>query len=135
MGAQAAGFRELLIFMLCGVLSSCAELSANWHPKPVAPVSMVTDDRTDSTGTIALSRESPNQASEIPAFDISQTCQRGALSEGMSKAQVLKSCWGKPKSISRSVFKSTISEVLFYDGYKYVYLENDVVKSIQGTGR
>lgn len=53
----------------------------------------------------------------------------------MTRAQVYASCWGRPKSISTGDLGATQSELLVYDGYNYVYLENGVVKSFETSGR
>ena len=61
--------------------------------------------------------------------------RRNALSVGMTRAQVYASCWGRPKSISTGDLGATQSELLVYDGYNYVYLENGVVRSFETAGR
>jgi hypothetical protein len=53
----------------------------------------------------------------------------------MTAREVYASCWGKPKSINSSVLGSTKMEMLLYEGYNYVYLENGIVKSIESSGR
>ena len=58
-----------------------------------------------------------------------------AVAVGMTVAQVYKSCWGKPKSINTSVLGTTKTEMLLYEGYNYVYVENGIVKSIETSGR
>lgn len=63
-------------------------------------------------------------------------CDRSkAISVGMTMAEVYASCWGKPKSVNSSMLGSTKTEMLFYEGYNYVYLENGIVKSIEMSGR
>ena len=63
-------------------------------------------------------------------------CARSrAISVGMTVADVYASCWGKPRNVSTSVVGSTKTEMMFYDGYNYIYLENGIVKSIDTSGR
>jgi hypothetical protein len=61
--------------------------------------------------------------------------RRQAVSVGMTREQLDTSCWGKPTSISTSTIGANKFELLVYQGYDYVYLEDDVVKSVQVSNR
>lgn len=50
---------------------------------------------------------------------------------GMTKSEILKSTWGKPKDINRTTTKYGTHEQWCYNNYKYIYFENDIVTSIQ----
>ena len=56
---------------------------------------------------------------------------KGGVSIGMTKAQVLASCWGKPESINRTVTAYGVHEQWVYNLKSYVYFENGVVTAIQ----
>jgi hypothetical protein len=60
--------------------------------------------------------------------------RKGGVSIGMSKAQVLASCWGKPERVNTTITAGLRSEQWVY-GYNYVYLRDDVVTSIQTSSR
>jgi hypothetical protein len=63
-------------------------------------------------------------------------CDRGsAVSLGMTRAEVYASCWGEPTSISGSSIGSNHFELLVYNGYDYVFLEDGIVTSIQASSR
>jgi hypothetical protein len=61
--------------------------------------------------------------------------RRQAVSVGMTRAQVYASCWGEPTSINASTTGRYHFELLVYQGFDYVYLEDGVVKSIQVSSR
>ena len=61
--------------------------------------------------------------------------RRQAVSVGMTREQVYLSCWGKPTSISASTVEPNKFQLLVYQGYDYVYLEDGIVKSVQVSSR
>ena len=66
--------------------------------------------------------------------------RRQAVSIGMTRAQLYGSCWGEPTSISASTVgrpgdRHNFSELLVYQGFDYIFLENGVVTSIQVSSR
>lgn len=50
---------------------------------------------------------------------------------GMSSGEVLISTWGEPEKINKSTYSWGRSEQWVYTGYRYIYLENDIVTAIQ----
>ncbi|AGK96763.1 zinc ribbon domain-containing protein [Clostridium pasteurianum] len=50
---------------------------------------------------------------------------------GMTADQVRKSTWGNPKSINRTTTAYGTSEQWVYPNYRYIYLDNGIVTSIQ----
>jgi hypothetical protein len=79
---------------------------------------------TDET----LARE---QAEKQKALAEKQDCdRRGGVKIGMSDAQVLKSCWGKPKSVNETITAHGAHQQWVYGG-GYLYLDDGVVTSIQ----
>ncbi|MCX8075165.1 MAG: hypothetical protein N2749_06230 [Clostridia bacterium] len=50
---------------------------------------------------------------------------------GMSDTEVKNSTWGRPQKINKTNTAYGISEQWVYDGYKYIYLTNGIVNSIQ----
>mgnify|MGYP001007978606 CR=1 FL=1 len=50
---------------------------------------------------------------------------------GMTAEEVRNSTWGEPKKINKTTTKYGVSEQWVYYGYKYIYLENDIVTAIQ----
>lgn len=54
----------------------------------------------------------------------------GGVSVGMSRKQVLASCWGKPRHINQTVTANGTDEQLVYRS-GYIYLRNGVVVGIQ----
>ena len=123
----------LFTVWLCCILSNCAELSLSpLRTEPHGPEETVMAERT---GSIGANPSMPPYGEIAPSpSEKPRACDHGGVAIGMSKLQVMRSCWGKPKSSSHSTIGRTRSELLFYEGYKYIYLENDVVKSIQGPG-
>lgn len=49
----------------------------------------------------------------------------------MTKEEVLKSTWGKPDKINRTITKYSIKEQWVYPDYKYIYIEDGIVTVIQ----
>lgn len=56
--------------------------------------------------------------------------RRGGVSIGMTAAQVLASCWGKPRDVNETLTPRGKHEQWVY-GRDYVYLDNGIVISIQ----
>jgi hypothetical protein len=56
--------------------------------------------------------------------------RKGGVSIGMTKAQVIASCWGKPQNINTTATANGIHEQWVYGG-GYVYLDNGVVTAVQ----
>jgi hypothetical protein len=56
--------------------------------------------------------------------------RKGGASIGDNAATILKSCWGKPKTINQTITARGRHEQWVYNG-GYLYLENGVVTSIQ----
>ena len=52
-------------------------------------------------------------------------------SVGMTADEVKQSTWGEPKKINKSTYSWGTSEQWCYSGYRYVYLDNGIVTSIQ----
>ena len=50
---------------------------------------------------------------------------------GMSKQDVLDSSWGKPQKINRTTTSYGVHEQWVYNGYNYLYFEDDKLVSIQ----
>lgn len=50
---------------------------------------------------------------------------------GMTADEVIESRWGKPKKINKTINKYGVSEQWVYDGYKYIYLDDGIVTTIQ----
>jgi len=111
------------------------------HPSPAfkpprnrAPApnqSPLDSDEASITGSIRRDEATPEKRVNRQA-----SCdRRQAVSPGMTRAQVYASCWGKPTSIDVSSTGPYKFELLVYDGYDYVYLEDGVVKSIQVSNR
>lgn len=60
------------------------------------------------------------------------TCKRkGGVAVGMTRQQVLASCWGKPRTINRTTTGAGSEEQFVYPGFNYVYLDNGIVTSVQ----
>lgn len=56
---------------------------------------------------------------------------KGGVRIGMTKEQVLKSNWGKPRSINKSIDASGASEQWVYGGSNYLYFKNGILTTIQ----
>lgn len=50
---------------------------------------------------------------------------------GMTADEVKQSTWGEPEKINKSTYSWGTSEQWCYSGYRYVYLDNGIVTSIQ----
>lgn len=50
---------------------------------------------------------------------------------GMTRAELEESSWGRPTKINKTTTAYSVREQWCYSGYRYVYLENGVVVSIQ----
>lgn len=50
---------------------------------------------------------------------------------GMTAEEVRASTWGEPKDINKTTTKYRVKEQWVYSGYKYIYLENGIVTTIQ----
>lgn len=50
---------------------------------------------------------------------------------GMTKAQALKSCWGKPESVNRTTTAYSVSEQWVYGYGSYLYFTNGRLTAIQ----
>ena len=61
--------------------------------------------------------------------------RRQAVSVGMTREQLYRSCWGRPTSISTSAIGPAKYDLLLYQGHDYVFLEDDVVISVQVSSR
>lgn len=57
--------------------------------------------------------------------------EKPAPSIGMTKEEVLNSNWGKPTDINKTTTKYGVHEQWIYNGFKYIYLDDGVVTSIQ----
>jgi len=136
------------MLMACVLISGCAsvqrailEASTNNATAATDPAVITVDTASAGPPTRPLTPErSPQTTEQIAARSESPArpsgCDRGrAVSVGMTVAQVYASCWGKPKSINTSVVGATKTEMLLYEGYNYLYVENGVVKSIETSGQ
>ena len=56
---------------------------------------------------------------------------KGGVRIGMTKAQVLKSNWGKPVSISRTIMANSTREQWVYSSHTYLYFTNNILTTIQ----
>ncbi len=72
------------------------------------------------------------RAADAPLHpDMRATCaKRGGVSVQMTAAQVLKSCWGKPRAVNLTVTAGGKREQWVYRG-GYIYLDNGVVSAVQ----
>lgn len=61
--------------------------------------------------------------------------RRGSVTMGMTKAQVIASCFGKPQRINRTVTAGGSHEQMVYGSGTYIYLENGKVRSWQDSSR
>ena len=92
-------------------------------------------DEASITGSVE-DEAMPDKRAKKPA-----SCdRRQAVSIGMTRAQLYASCWGKPTSISASTIgipgeRQNLSELLVYQGFDYIFLEDGVVTSIQVSSR
>ncbi len=59
--------------------------------------------------------------------------KRGGVRVGMSREQIYASCWGKPRTINKTVGAYGVHEQLVYGDLSYLYLENGILRSIQTT--
>jgi hypothetical protein len=84
-------------------------------------------DEASITGSVLGDEAAPDKRAKNQA-----SCDgRQAVSVGMTRAQVYASCWGKPTRTEASTVGRAHSEMLFYQGSNYVYLEDGVVINIQ----
>ena len=56
---------------------------------------------------------------------------KGGVKIGMTKAQVLKSNWGKPESVNTTTNAASVNEQWVYGGRNYLYFTNGVLTGIQ----
>jgi hypothetical protein len=56
---------------------------------------------------------------------------KGGVRVGMTKAEVLKSNWGKPESVNKTTNASGVREQWVYGGRNYLYFRNGILTSIQ----
>jgi hypothetical protein len=63
--------------------------------------------------------------------EVAECDRRGGIRIGMTREQLYASCWGKPRSINKTIGGGGVHEQLVYPGNNYVYLENGVVRTIQ----
>jgi ankyrin repeat protein len=83
------------------------------------------DGRLNDTGTVTNGVNNSNKYGDYNApIKKSPTI-------GMSAKEVEESAWGKPSKINKTTTKYGVSEQWVYSGYRYIYLENGVVTSIQ----
>jgi hypothetical protein len=98
---------------------------------PASNQSPLDADEANITGSVRRDEATPEKRVNKQA-----SCdRRQAVSAGMTRAQVYASCWGKPTSIDVSTTGPYKFELLVYEGYDYVYLEDGVVTSIQVSNR
>jgi len=57
--------------------------------------------------------------------------KNGGVTVGMSAAQIMKSCWGKPRSVNETLTGTRKHEQWIYGDGQYLYLDNGVLTSIQ----
>lgn len=50
---------------------------------------------------------------------------------GMTEIEVRLSTWGNPKKVNKNTYSWGTSEQFVYEGYRYIYLDNGIVTSIQ----
>jgi hypothetical protein len=88
-------------------------------------------DEVSITGSVLGDEATPDKRTKKQAG-----CdRRQAVSVGMTREQVYASCWGKPTSIDASSIGPNKFELLVYQGFDYVYLEDGVVKTVQVASR
>lgn len=56
---------------------------------------------------------------------------RGGVHVGMTKAEVLRSSWGRPRAINRTITSGHVSEQWVYGGNNYLYFDNGILTGIQ----
>ena len=101
------------------------------EPPPAANQAALDADETSITGSVLGDQPIPFK----PANKQASCDRRRAVSVGMTRTQVYASCWGKPTSINASRAEPYEYELLVYQGFDYVYLENGVVKAVQVSSR
>lgn len=57
--------------------------------------------------------------------------RRGGVAVGMTKAQVIATCWGKPRSVNTTTTATRTSEQWVYGGGNYLYFDNGILRTIQ----
>ena len=111
------------------------------HPSPEAPSSPqnraaessqfpLADDDVSITGSVGDQVRPGARVKRHASCD-----RRRAVSVGMTREQVYASCWGRPTSIDASTTGRYRFELLVYQGFDYVFLEDGVVTSVQVSSR
>lgn len=83
------------------------------------------DGTLNDTGTSSYSKNDSNKYGQYNA-----TTKKNPTI-GMTAEEVKNSLWGKPNSINRTTTADCISEQWVYSNYRYIYLDNGIVTSIQ----
>ena len=144
MHIPGACFRNSRVLLACLLFSGCGSFqSVLTHLEStgaISPAETTAPSSASANQNSAPERSAPETTARIAARPegaaAKAACDRGkAISVGMTVNEVYASCWGKPKNVNTSVLGSTKMEMLFYEGYNYVYLENGIVKSIESSGR
>lgn len=120
----------LLALALAGCITAAAD--------PEAPTVSSDQKVKDAIATyteqlIAIGAESQKRIAKRDAEQRALCAKKGGVGVGMSKAQVLASCWGKPEKVNVTTSGGGEHEQWVYPGFQYVYLRNGVVTSIQSS--
>jgi len=62
---------------------------------------------------------------------VAQQRSKPAPKIGMTADEVLKSTWGEPNDVNRTITATTTHEQWVYGGGCYIYLDNGIVTAIQ----
>lgn len=93
------------------------------------------DDGKEGYMLCSTAEFSPREDPDIARRQATADCKRrGQPRIGMSVVQATASCWGKPENVNRTTGANGTRDQFVYDGGRYLYFENGILRSIQERG-
>jgi hypothetical protein len=108
-----------------------AVYSDELFPEPFLVIRTPEGDRKYLHSDVLIVRTLVSEDPNAKAAKAKATCERkGGVVVGMTKEQVLSTCWGKPEKKNISTYAEFTTEQWVYNG-GYLYFRNDILTSIQ----
>lgn len=99
------------------------------YPAPPQEI-IASEEKAEAAKKAKHEKEEKAEAAK-KAKDAAAWKARGGVKVGMNAAQVLKSNWGKPEKINRTITSNVTHEQWVYGEHNYLYFENGVLTAIQ----
>ena len=93
--------------------------------------------KAEAERTARLEEISQRSEEEARLKEMARQAERDRLAKlpcpriGMTKAQALKSCWGRPESVNRTITAQSVTEQWVYGYSSYLYFTNGRLTAIQ----